>query len=74
MDKHQLLNEHSMFKEYPDLVNIKQLCCMFGNISLKTGYKLLKSNEIEHFKIGRSYLIPKCNIIDYLQKLQNTTL
>ena len=55
------------FKEYPDVVNVNQMCEMLGGISLKLGYRLLKANEIEHLKIGRAYRIPKLNIIKYLR-------
>ena len=32
----------------------------------KTAYRLLKENQIAHFKIGRSYRIPKLNILNYI--------
>ena len=54
-----------MFKEYPDVVSITQLSQMLG-ISEKTAYRLLKENQIEHFKIGRSYRIPKLNVLSYM--------
>jgi len=60
-----------MFQDYPDVVNIAQLCDMLGGISTKTAYKLLQTNRIQHFKIGRSYKIPKAHIIAYLQQLMN---
>lgn len=58
-------NEYCLlFKKYPDVVNIKQMCKMLGVISIKTRYRILKEkNEINHFKIGRAYKIPKKNII-----------
>jgi len=55
------------FKEYPDVVNVNQMCEMLGGISVKMGYRLLQANEIEHLKIGRSYRIPKINIVKYLR-------
>ena len=55
------------FKEYPDVVNVSQMCEMLGGISLKMGYRLLKNNEIEHLRVGRSYRIPKLNVIKYLR-------
>lgn len=60
--------EIEIFSEYPDVVNVKQMCKMLGNISTKTGYNLLKQNMIQHFKIGHMYLIPKCCIIAYIHK------
>jgi len=54
-----------MFKEYPDVVSVGQMSQMLG-ISEKSAYKLLKENIIEHFKIGRTYKIPKIHVISYL--------
>ena len=54
-----------MFKEYPDVVDVEQMSKMIG-ISTKTAYKLLRENKIEHFKIGRTYKIPKLNILLYI--------
>lgn len=56
---------NTMFKEYPDVVDIKGLCTMLG-ISVKSAYKLINQNKIGHLKIGRSFLIPKYHIISYL--------
>ncbi|WP_042196373.1 helix-turn-helix domain-containing protein [Paenibacillus camerounensis] len=77
MESSPLVNPESlhllelMFQEYPDVVDIKQLCNMLGGISTKTAYKLLQANRIQHFKIGRAYKIPKIQIILYLQILIN---
>lgn len=55
-----------MFADYPDVVNVKQMCAMLGGIGLKTGYSLLQSGEIKYIKIGKSFKIPKVSIIEYL--------
>ena len=54
-----------MFREYPDVVTVSQMSEMLG-ISEKSAYRLLKENCIEHFKIGRTYKIPKLHIFSYL--------
>lgn len=54
-----------MFKEYPDVVDVEQMSEMIG-ISTKTAYKLLRENKIKHFKIRRTYKIPKLNILHYI--------
>lgn len=61
-----------LFSDYPDVVNINQLCEMLGGIGIKTAYKLLRSNEIAHLKVGRAYRIPKCHVIAYLQTCGGT--
>ncbi len=55
-----------MFREYPDVVTVSQMSEMLG-ISEKSAYRLLKENCIEHFKIGRTYKIPKLHIFSYLR-------
>ena len=43
-----------------------QMSKMLG-ISDKTAYALLRDNKIEHFKVGRTYKIPKIHILSYLR-------
>ncbi|WP_211296473.1 helix-turn-helix domain-containing protein [Paenibacillus donghaensis] len=62
----------SMFEQYPDVVNVPQLCEMLGGISPKSVYKLLQANRVPHFKIGRAYKIPKIQVITYLQSLMQS--
>ncbi len=56
----------SMFKCYPDVVNVKQLQIMLGGISKKLAYQLLGNNIIKSIKIGREYKIAKADVILYL--------
>ena len=56
----------SMFKDYPDVVNVKELQSMLGGISKKLAYCLLKNNLINSTKIGREYKIAKVDVILYL--------
>lgn len=57
-----------IFDEYPDVVTFEQLREMLGNIGETLAYKLLRSNEIESFKLGRNYRILKSKIIEYLKR------
>ena len=36
-----------LFTDYPDVVNVEQMCEMLGGICDKTAYKLLKSGKIK---------------------------
>lgn len=54
-----------IFNEYPEVVDAEQMSEMLG-ISTKTAYRLLKNNEVKHFKIGRTYKIPKLHILQYI--------
>ena len=67
MEKDLLTRYETLFKEYPDVADVKSMCKMLGGISTKTGYKLLKENKIKFFKIGRSFFITKYHILCYLQ-------
>ena len=61
-----------LFTEYPDVVNVEQMCEMLGGICDKTAYRLLKSGEIKSFIVGRHYLIPKLNILEYLELIDKS--
>lgn len=63
-----------MFRNYPDVVNIEQLCEMLGGISTKTGYRLLKSGTIKSFVVARRYRIPKINIFEYMSIAEQSSL
>lgn len=60
------------FPEYPDVVNARQMCEMLGGISTKTAYRLLTNGAIASRRIGRSYRIPKINILLYLNLVQKS--
>ena len=60
-----------MFRDYPDVVSVEQMSEMLG-ISTKTAYRLLKDNEIKHFRVGRTYKIPKLHILSYLQLIKRS--
>lgn len=53
-----------MLKEYPDVLDINQMCDILG-VSTKTGYKILKAGTINSLKIGRTYRIPKVHVIPF---------
>lgn len=62
------INDFSMFDNYPDIVNFKQMREMLGNIGPTLAYKLLRNGTIKSIKVGRAYRIPKINIINYLMQ------
>ena len=61
-----------MFTEYPDVVNVEQLCEMLGGPSSKSVYRLLKEGAIHSYWIGKRYRIPKVSVIEYLTGLQKS--
>ena len=54
-----------MFAKYPDVVSVTQLGQML-HISERLAYRLIREGQIACFKIGRTYKIPKINVIKYL--------
>ena len=62
-----------MFRDYPDVVTVEQMCEMLGGISTKTGYRLLKDGTIKSFVVGRRYRIPKLYIFEYLEIMERGT-
>lgn len=54
-----------MLREYPDVLNIDELCRIL-EISKKTAYNLLKQDKIACIKVGRAYRIPKSHLLTYL--------
>lgn len=62
-------NKRTIFRKYPDVVDIYQLCEMLGGthpVCTKTAYRLLREGKIKSLRVGRAYRIPKLNVIQYL--------
>lgn len=53
------------FQAFPDVLTVPQLSRML-NINEKTAYQLVREKQISHFKIGRTYRIPKIAVFNYL--------
>lgn len=62
------MKKKMMFKDYPDVVDVDDLCKMLGGISRKLAYRLLHDQKIRSVRIGRSYKIPKICVIEYLMQ------
>jgi len=54
-----------MFADYPDVVGVAELQSMLG-VGRKLAYRLINEGEIKALHIGRTYKIPKANVIAYL--------
>ena len=55
-----------VFKEYPDVLDVKQVSVLLG-VSTKTIYRLLREGKLESLKIGREFRIPKVNVMKYVK-------
>lgn len=67
MDKNIKLIEayEIMFKEYPDVVNIKDLSNMLG-ICSKKAYEIVRSGAIPVLPCSKCYKIAKLDVIWYM--------
>ena len=63
MTREELMNQ---FQNYPDVVEVTDLCAMLGGVKAKDARQLLQAGKIKSFLIGRKYQIPKECVIDCL--------
>lgn len=54
-----------MFKQYPDVVDVKQVCEML-NLSRTKVYELIKNGEIKRIPCGRIIKVAKVTVIDFV--------
>ena len=59
------LNSDNIFKEYNDVVTMKELQKML-RIGRNVSYRLIQENKINHFRINNKIFIPKQSVIDFL--------
>ena len=59
------LNTQNIFTDFKDVVKVKDLKKMLG-IGRNTAYELIATNKIKSIKSGNLILIPKQNVIDFL--------
>ena len=52
--------------EKEELLSIEELCKYLG-VGRNTAYALIKNGKIKAFKAGRSWIIPKRAITEYIQ-------
>jgi len=56
----------SVFKEYPDVLDVKQVSDLLG-VSTRVVYRLLRDGTIVSLKIGREFRVPKVNVMRYVK-------
>jgi len=55
-----------VFKEYPDILDVKQVSAVLG-VSKKTVYRLLHKGSLVSLKVGREFRVPKANLMRYMK-------
>ena len=56
----------NLFASYPDVVTLQEFREMLGGIGDGTARKLMSGNNVKHYYIRHTYLIPKPYVIDYV--------
>ena len=63
-----------MFKDYPDVMTVKQVSQALG-IGLNKAYELVNNRVIGSKRIGKKILVPKHCLIDFIESARyNITL
>lgn len=65
-----MLDTNNTFTEYSDIVTTRELMEML-HIGKSKAYELLRNKEIKSIRLGetgRTYYIPKINVITYLNR------
>ena len=55
----------TIFKDYPDVVSVKQVSKMIG-VGEKTCYRLIQSKKLKCIQVGRKCIVPKIFVFEYL--------
>ena len=56
----------AVFKDYPDVLDVKQVSQLLS-VSTKTVYRLLRKGDLDSLKIGREFRVPKVNVMKYVK-------
>ena len=55
----------SVFRDYPDILDVRQVGALLGT-STKTVYRLLREGELASLRVGREFRVPKVNVMRYI--------
>lgn len=56
---------NSLFRNYPDIVGVKEICKMLG-LGSKKVYQLIQDEKIKKIPCGRNIKVAKVSVIDYV--------
>lgn len=60
-----------VFKEYPDVMDVKQVSNILG-VSTKTVYKLIREGSLTASKVGREFRVPKVVLMKHIKIFGST--
>ena len=61
------MKKYKSFDELPLTLKVKDLAGILS-ISLTMAYCLIRSGQVRIIRMGRSYLIPKAAVLEYIEK------
>ena len=56
-----------MFHDYPDVLSIEDLQIAL-NIGRSTAYRLIRSGDIRHLRIGKNIRVPRRYLMEYIHE------
>lgn len=65
------MRHNYLFESYPDVVGVSEMALMIG-CGRNTAYELLREKKIRAIKVGRSFRVPKVEILCFLGMLDET--
>lgn len=54
------------FKDYPDVMDVKQVSSLLG-VSTKTVYNLIRKGSLPGLKVGREFRVPKVTLMRHMK-------
>ena len=63
---------YAIFKEYPDVMDVKQVSKLLG-VSTKTVYGLIKKGSLLGVRVGREFRVPKLSLMKYMKIFGSST-
>lgn len=60
-----------VFKEYPDVMDVKQVSELLG-VSTKTVYKLIRKGTLSALRVGREFRVPKVVLMKHMKLFGST--
>lgn len=56
-----------MLEQYEDIMSVEDLCEVF-KVGRGRIYELLQTNQIQGFRLGKNWKIPKIAVVDFIEK------
>ena len=65
------INYYKLFKDYPEIITVKEMRKMLGGITKYAAFKLIYEEKVQCKKVARVCRISKDSVIQYLISKEN---